>query len=113
MKDLGEATYILGIHIYRDRSKKLLRLSQSVYIDTIVKRFSMKDYKKGFIPMRHGVQISKEKSPKTSEDKALIERIPYASAIGSIIYAMMCTKPDVAYALSVRSRFQVDLGEKH
>ena len=40
-KDLGEVTYVLGIRIYRDRSKKLLRLSQSMYIDTIFKRFGM------------------------------------------------------------------------
>ena len=113
MKDLGEATYILGIRIYRDRSKKLLRLSQSMYIDTIVKRFGMQDSKKGFILMRHGVQISKEQSPKTPEDKALMERIPYASTIGSIMYTMICTRPDVAYALSVMSRFQADPGEKH
>ena len=63
--------------------------------------------------MRHGVQISKEQSPKTPEDKVLMERIPYASMIGSIIYAMICTRPDVAYALSVTSRFQAGLGEKH
>ena len=78
MKDLGEAAYILGIRIYKDRSKKLLGLSQSMYIDTIVKRFFMKDSNKGFIPMRHGFQISKEQSPKTPDDKALMERMLYA-----------------------------------
>ena len=113
MKDFGEATYILGILIYRDRSKNLFGLSQSMYIDTIVKRFGMQDSKKGFIPMRHEVQISKEQSPKTPEDKALMERITYASAIGSILYAMICTRPYVAYALSVTNRFQADPGEKH
>ena len=49
MKDLGEATYILGICIYRNRSKKLLKLSQSKYTDTIVKSFGMEDSKKSFI----------------------------------------------------------------
>ena len=112
MKDLGKATYILGIRIYRDRSKKLLRLSQSMYIDTTVKRFGMQDSKKGFISIRHGVQISKEQSPKTPKDKVLMERIPYASTIGSIMYAMICTRLDVAYALSVTSRFHADPGEK-
>ena len=112
-KDLRETTYVLGIRIYRDRLKKLLGLSQSMYIDTIVKRFDMQGSKKGIIPMRHGVQISKEQSPKTPEDKALMERIPHASAIGSIMYAMICTRPDVAYALSVTSRFLADLDEKH
>ena len=99
MKDLGEATYVLRICIYRDRSKKLRGLSQSMYIDTIVKSFGLEDSKKGFILTRHGVQISKEQSPKTLEDRALMERIPYASVIGSIIYAMICTRLDVTSAL--------------
>ena len=55
MKDLGEATYVLGIRIYRDRSRRLLGLSQSMYIDTTVKRFDMENSKKGFIPMTHRV----------------------------------------------------------
>ena len=63
MKDLGEATYVLGIHIYRDKPRRLLGLSQSMNIDTIVKRVVMENSKKGFIPMRHGLQISKEHSP--------------------------------------------------
>ena len=51
MKDLGEATYILGIRIYRNRSKRLIGLSQSTYIDKVLKRFNMQDSKKGFLPM--------------------------------------------------------------
>ena len=55
MKDLGESTYVLRICIYKDRSRRLLGLSQSMYIDTSVKRFDMENSKKGFIPMTHGV----------------------------------------------------------
>ena len=55
MKDLGEATYVLGICMYGDRLRKFLGLSQSMYIHTIVKRFGMEKSKKGFIPMRHRV----------------------------------------------------------
>ena len=51
MKDLGEAAYILGIKIYRDRSKRLIGLSQSTYIDKVLNRFSMQDSKRGFLPM--------------------------------------------------------------
>ncbi|KAK8670085.1 hypothetical protein V6N13_104846 [Hibiscus sabdariffa] len=54
MKDLGEAAYILGVKIYRDRSRRLLGLSQSTYIDKVLKRFSMEESKRGFLPMRHG-----------------------------------------------------------
>ena len=113
MKDLGEATYVLGIRIYRDRSRRLLGLSQSMYIYTIVKRFGMENSKRGFMPMRDGVQISKEHLLKTPKDRALMEKIPYASAIGSIIYAMLCTRPDVAFALSVTTRFEANPGESH
>ncbi|WVZ53342.1 hypothetical protein U9M48_004302 [Paspalum notatum var. saurae] len=54
MKNLGEAAYILGIKIYRDRSKRLIGLSQSTYIDKVLKRFNMYDSKKGFLPMSPG-----------------------------------------------------------
>ncbi|MBT0598915.1 hypothetical protein KJK00_28300, partial [Klebsiella quasipneumoniae] len=56
MEDLGDATYILGIKIYRDRSKRLLGLTQSMYIDKILKRFSMENSKRGLLPFRHGIQ---------------------------------------------------------
>ena len=81
MKDLGEASYVLEIKIYRDRSNRMLGLSQSMYIDTIVKRFDMENSKRGLIPMRHGVYLSKEMSPKTPEEREHMSRVPYASAI--------------------------------
>ena len=65
MKDLGEATYILGIRIYRDRSKGLLGLSQSTYIDKVLKRFSIDLSKRENIPMMHGKHLSKSMCPKT------------------------------------------------
>ena len=89
MKDLGEASYILGIQIYRDRSKKMLDLSQSMYIVQIVKKFGMKNSKRGLIPMRHGIILSRSIAPKTPEDRLCMNKIPYASAIGSIMYAML------------------------
>ena len=60
MKDLGEAAYILGIKIYRDRSRHLIVLSQSTYIDKILKRFKMENANKGFLPMSHGITLSKK-----------------------------------------------------
>ena len=65
MKDLGEAAYILGIKIYRDRSKRLIGLSQSAYIDKVLKRFSMQDSKRGYLPMSHGITLSKSQCPNT------------------------------------------------
>ena len=59
MKDLREATYIFGIKIYRDRSKRLLGLSWSTYIDKMLKRFSMEQSKRGYVPMVRGITLSK------------------------------------------------------
>ena len=88
-------------------------LSQFMYIEKIVKKFGMKNYKRSFIPMRHGIYLSKEMSPKTAQERAYMAKVPYASAVWSIMYAMLCTMPDVAHALSVTSRYQADPGEDH
>ncbi|KAK8715744.1 hypothetical protein V6N13_043070 [Hibiscus sabdariffa] len=108
MKDLGETVYILGVKIYRDRSRRLLGLSQSTYIDKVLKRFNMEASKKGFLPMTHGIYLSKKMCPSTSQERERMSQIPYASAIGSIMYAMICTRPDLAYALSMTSRYQAN-----
>jgi hypothetical protein len=113
MKDLGEAAYILGIKIYRDRSRRLIGLSQSTYIDKVLKRFNMHEAKKGFLPASHGIHLSKTQGPSTPDEQRRMDKIPYASAIGSIMYAMVCTRPDVSYALSATSRYQANPGESH
>ncbi|XP_070035301.1 uncharacterized protein [Nicotiana tomentosiformis] len=103
MKHLGEATYILEINICRDRSRKLLGLSQSLYIDTILKRYNMDNFKRGYIPIGTEITLNMEDCPKTPEERERMSRIPYASAVGAIMYTMTCTHPDVAYALGVTS----------
>ena len=113
MKDLGDASYILGIRIYRDRPRRLIGLSQSTYIDKVLHRFGMQEAKRGYVPMSHGITISKEDCPKSSDEKDRMNKVPYASAIGSIMYAMICTRPDVSYALSMTSRYQSNPGESH
>ena len=102
MKDLGEAAYILGIKIYRDRSRRLIGLSQSTYLDIVLKKFKMDQAKKGFLPVLQGVKLSQTQCPTTAEDREKMKDVPYASAIGSIMYAMLCTRPDVCLAISSR-----------
>src|SRR5215216_5113407 len=113
MKDLGEAAFILGIKIYRDRSRRLIGLSQSTYLDKILKKFKMDQSKKGFLPVLQGVKLSQTQCPATTEDREKMSVIPYASAIGSIMYAMLCTRPDVSLAISMAGRFQSNLGVDH
>ncbi|GJU43178.1 retrotransposon protein, putative, ty1-copia subclass [Tanacetum coccineum] len=113
MKDLGDAAYILGIKIYRDRSKRLIGLCQSAYIEKILKRFYMENSKRGTIPMQEKLKLSKSQGASTPAEKQRMQNIPYASAIGSIMYAVRCTRPDVAFAQNMTSRFQQNPGEEH
>jgi ATP-binding cassette subfamily B (MDR/TAP) protein 1 len=113
MKDLGEAAYILGIKIYRDRPGCLIGLSQSTYLDKVLKRFRTDKAKKGSSPMLSGKIFSKAQCPTSAKDRETMSKVPYASAIGSIMYAMLCTRLVVSNALSLTSRYQSDPGVEH
>ena len=58
MKDLGEASYVLGLKIHRDRTKGILGLSQQAYIDKVLKRYGMKHCKPGNTPVAKGDKFS-------------------------------------------------------
>ena len=88
---LGEAFYILGIKVYRNRSKRMLSLSQKLYIEKLLKRFSMKNSKKELLSLRHGIHLFKMMCPTTSKKGQHMSRIPYASDIRSLMYAILCT----------------------
>lgn len=113
MKDMGEASYILGVKITRDQSRRFLSLSQETYLKKILERFGMQDCKPIDTPVEKNASLSISMSPKTEEEKDKIARVPYASAIGSLMYAMMCTRPDICYVVSLVSRFQSNPGQTH
>ncbi|GJW10147.1 retrotransposon protein, putative, ty1-copia subclass [Tanacetum coccineum] len=113
MKDLGEAAFILGIKIYRDRSKRLIGLGQNAYMDKILKRYRMDNSKRGHIPMQERLDLNKTQGASTPEEVKRMQNVPYASAMGSIMYVVRCTRPDVAFAQNITSRFQQNPGECH
>ncbi|GJY16025.1 retrotransposon protein, putative, ty1-copia subclass [Tanacetum coccineum] len=96
MKDLGEATYILRIMITRDRSKSLIALSQSAYLDKILEIFKMENSKRGNIPIPERPNLSKAQGVSTPK-----------------VYAVRCTRLDVAFAQNLCSRFQQNPRECH
>ncbi|GJZ23245.1 retrotransposon protein, putative, ty1-copia subclass [Tanacetum coccineum] len=96
MKDLGEATYILGIKIYRDRSRLLIGLCQSAYIETILKRYHIENSKHGSIPMQEKLRLSKSQGASTPAELKHMQNVLYALVVGSIMYDVRCTRPDVA-----------------
>ncbi|GJS73696.1 retrotransposon protein, putative, ty1-copia subclass [Tanacetum coccineum] len=113
MKDLEEVAYILRIKIYRDRSKRLIGLCQSAYIEKILKRYFMENSKRGTIPMQEKLKLSKSQGALTPAEKQHMQNVPYASAVGSIMYVVRCTCPDVALTHNITRRFQHNPGELH
>ena len=59
------------------------------------------------------MKLSNTQNPTTAEDREQMKVIPYASAIGSIMYAMLCTRPDVCLAISLAGRYQSNPGVDH
>uniref|UniRef100_A0A2N9IQ42 Integrase catalytic domain-containing protein n=1 Tax=Fagus sylvatica TaxID=28930 RepID=A0A2N9IQ42_FAGSY len=113
MKDMGEANFVLGVKITRDRSKKLLSLSQGTYIKKILERFHMHNSKPIDTPMEKGCTLSLDQCPKNDEEKNQMSKVPYASAIGSLMYAMLCTRPNICFAVGMVSRYQSNPGPAH
>ena len=63
--------------------------------------------------MLQGVKLSQTQSPTTAEDREKMKVIPYASATGSVMYDMLCTRPDVCLAISIAGRYQSSPGVEH
>ena len=113
MKDLGEASYVLGIEINRDRSKHLLGLSQQSYISKVLKRFEMSTCSSGLPPISKGDRLNKQQCPKNELEKEDMKTKPYSRLVGSLMYAQVCTRPDLAYAVGMLARFQSNPGHEH
>ena len=96
MKDLGESKIILGMDIWRDAEGNVLTLSQSRYAQKIIDRFGMSTARGIATPMDPAVDLYVD-SPRTSE--------PYQSAIGSLMYLMVGTRPDLAFCVGRLAKF--------
>ncbi|CAH9086863.1 unnamed protein product [Cuscuta epithymum] len=113
MKDMGAAKQILGIRIVRDRKEKKLWLSQEHYVKRVLQRFQMENAKAVKTPLATHFKLSIEQSPFNEAEKSDMQRVPYASAVGSLMYEMVCTRPDIAHAVGIVSRFLSNPGREH
>ncbi|KAL4337997.1 hypothetical protein AHAS_Ahas12G0166100 [Arachis hypogaea] len=113
MKDLGPANKILGMQIHRDKKDRKIWLSQKNYLKKILQRFNMQECKPISTPLPMNFKLSSSMCPSSEAERMEMSRVPYASAVGSLMYAMICTRPDIAQAVAVVSRFMADSGKEH
>ena len=113
MKDLGPATKILEMHIIRDRVSKTLFLSQTGYMEKVLGRFGMIDSKPVSTPLGAQFRLSKQEEPEENTEVEHMKNVPYTSVVGCVMYAMVCTRPDLAYGIGVLSRFMSNPSKHH
>ena len=113
MKDLGNANHILSMRITQNRKQKLLYLSQKEYVHKVLERFSMQKGKSISTQLPTYLKLSKDNCPKIDEEKAFMEKVPYASVVGSLMYVMVATRRDLRLQVGVVSRFMSNLGRKN
>uniref|UniRef100_A0A5B7BER2 Reverse transcriptase Ty1/copia-type domain-containing protein n=1 Tax=Davidia involucrata TaxID=16924 RepID=A0A5B7BER2_DAVIN len=113
MKDLGATNKILGMKIHRDREADRLYLNEKRYIEKVLKRFAMQDSKPVSTPLAVYFRFSTNLSPQTEEEVEYMSRVPYASVVGSIMYAMVCARPNISQAISVVRRYMDKPGKVH
>ena len=73
----------------------------------------MQDSKKRFTLVRYGINLSQDQCSMTTEEKEYMKTVPYASAIGSLMYVMLCTRPDIYYSVGIVSRYQFNPCREH
>ena len=88
-------------------------MSQLEYIDKVLQRFNMERGKVLSTPLLSYVKLSKQDCPVSEEDKAKMDKVPYASVVGSLMYAMIATHLDIAFAVGVVSIYMSNPGKKH
>jgi hypothetical protein len=113
MSDLGEAAFLLGWSIVRNRNTRTISLHQTKYAQTILERFNHSNANPVAMPLDPSVRLSREMEPKTPEDVERMSKVPYREAVGSFLYLMMGTRPDLSNFLREVSQFCSNPGSAH
>lgn len=112
IRDLGEAEWILQMKVTRDRAKRTLILDQERYIEKVLKQFNMIQCKEIDTPASQE-KLSDADCPNSFEElRAMLDK-PYMNVVGSLLYAALTTRLDIAYAVNLVSRFMKNPGEVH
>jgi len=114
INDLVEVKNVLGMEIERDRRSGKVSLTQKGYLQKVLQRFNINgDTKSVSTPLAHHFKLKATMSPTTIEECEYMTRMLYATAVGSLMYAMVCTSPDLSQVVLMISRYMHDPGRGH
>jgi hypothetical protein len=110
---VADGSFSLGIHLERDRPRRLVFLSQTALIDRIVEKFGQRQAADVHTPMDSGIVLSTKDCPSTPQAKADMANVPYRELIGSMQYIAQATRADIVYAMGRLAKFMANPGRKH
>ncbi len=110
---LGPLNWLLGMEVKWDHKNHTLSISQTTYIDSLLRKFRMTDCKSVLVPLDPTTQISREQCPNTPSDVADMQGVPYRELIGGLIWLSTATRPDLAFTVCVLSHFLDNPGRPH
>lgn len=113
IKDLGKIKFVLGIRIIRDRKQRMITLDQKEYLKRTLEKFGMADCMPKYTPLPPRIILSRSQAPATDKDHQYMSNKPYNEVLGSLMYAQIGTRPDIAYAITSLSRFMNNPGKAH
>jgi hypothetical protein len=113
MSDLGELNYCLGVQFQRDMKTHTITMSQTSYIKEVLRRFNMEDCKPVATPSDANFKLLKLSDEKFGNVQMEMEGVPYKAAVGSLMYAMVATRPDLTFTVSTVSQFMAKAGPSH
>jgi hypothetical protein len=112
VKDMGDAQFILGMKIQRNREDKSIQLGQELYISKVIDRFNMSKSKPVDTP-ESSEKLTKEMCPTSETERLNAVQVPYMEVVGSLLYAAIATRPDISHAVNEVCRYMSCHGEKH
>lgn len=113
MVDLGQISNILGINVHREGDIGPIHLSQEKYVVELLKKFNMEDSKTVSTPIESNFKVTKDMCPASEDEKREMSSKPYRELVGCLVYLANATRPDIAFAANVLSRFCANPGKTH
>ena len=113
VKDMGEASYVIGIEIFQNRSQGLLGLSQKAHINNVLERFRMEKCSTSLVQIQKEDKFSINQCPKNELECKQMNDIHYASILWSLMYAQTCTRLDISFAVRMLGRYHNNSGTDH
>jgi hypothetical protein len=113
LRRLGGIEFLLGVKVERDRANHTIHLSQRQYILDMLARYGFSDCNPVSTPLNPGTILSEAHCPSTPEEAEEMRSVPYISAVGSLLYLAIATRPDIAYTVSLLARFNTRPGKEH